>query len=283
MDDFKKPIVVCLAVNGALFTIKFFVSIVSDSAAIFSEALNSFSDLIYTAILLFGLHIAMKAPDEDHPYGHRRIEPLISLLISVSIFYVGYQAVSRSISQIKTPETVIGYTPIIVLLVSIFVKFLISFYLESEGKRHGMPALLATAKDCKSDSLASLSALIGVVGNKLGYLVLDPVAGILVSLWIFATGISIVRENIGYLIGKAPPESVITTIEEKIKQTPNVRDPHDIKAHYVGPKLHVSVHVYVPKDKSFEEIHRLEERIAKKIEEMDEVDTAFVHVDPVSE
>jgi cation diffusion facilitator family transporter len=138
----------------------------------------------------------------------------------------------------------------------------------------------ATALDNRNDVLTASAALVGVVGARLGVPALDPLAAGVVALGILYTGYQIVQDNVDYLVGSAPPDDLRAEIVHRALDHPDVEGAHDVIAHYVGPEIDVSLHVEVEGDRTLREAHDIETDVMDAIRELDEVDDAFVHVDP---
>ena len=273
---------IMLGVNLALALLKGVVWVETGSLAVGSEAVNSLADTAYSLVIVAGLSLTTRPPDFEHPHGHERIEPFVSLFIAVGIFAAGgailWQAgqslLSGSVSVTRGPAAVA------VLAVSGVVKYGLYRYCLSAGRDQHSPALVATAMDNRNDILTAGAALVGVVGATLGVPVLDPLAAVLVSVGIIYTGVGVVRDNVDYLVGAAPPEDLRTEILRRALAHPDVEGAHDVIAHYVGPEIDVSLHVEVEGDRTLMEVHDIETAVIDSIQTLPEVDDVFVHVDP---
>jgi cation diffusion facilitator family transporter len=159
-------------------------------------------------------------------------------------------------------------------------KYLLYRYCLTVGENHRSPALVATALDNRNDILTAGAALGGVVGSALGFPLLDPIAAALVGVGILYTGVEVVRDNLDYLVGAAPPEDLRAEIVGRALAHPDVEGAHDVIAHYVGPEVDVSLHIEVEGDRTLLEAHDIETEIIESIREIPEVDDVFVHVDP---
>jgi cation diffusion facilitator family transporter len=140
--------------------------------------------------------------------------------------------------------------------------------------------LKAAALDNRNDVLTACAALVGVLGVRAGVPILDPIAAAVVAVAVLYTGIDIVRNNVGYLVGSAPPEDLRAEIIERALAHPEVEGAHDVVAHYVGPEVDVSLHIEVEGDHTLFEAHDIETEVMDAIRELPEVDDVFVHVDP---
>ena len=273
---------VVLVVNVTLVALKGATWLLTGSLAVGSEAVNSFTDVGYSIVVLAGLHLTAQPPDVDHPHGHERIEPFVSLFIALAIFGAGVVILWQAASAILTGNVTVPTGPIaaVVLGVTIAVKYGLYRYCRVAGREVNSPALVATAKDNRVDVFTATAALIGVVGARVGFPVLDPLAASVVSLGILYTGVEIVQENVDYLVGRAPPEDLRAEIVSRALAHPSVAGVHDVVAHYVGPEIDVSLHVEVEGDHTLFEAHDIETIIVESIRDIEEVDDVFVHVDP---
>lgn len=271
-----------LTANLLLFIAKGVIWWESGSLAVGSEAVNSLTDTAYSLVVLTGLYLTTQPPDPDHPHGHERIEPFVSLLIALGIFAAGaivlLQAFRTIVGQAPPPR--IGPAAIGVLVVSAVVKYGLYRYVLRLGEAQRSPALIATAVDNRNDVLTAIAALVGVLGVRVDLPVLDPTAAVVVCLGIFYTGWEIVRDNINYLIGGAPSEELRSEIIRRALAHPDVHGAHDVIAHYVGPEVDVSLHIEVEGDHTLREAHEIETEVIDAIRDLPGIDDVFVHVDP---
>ena len=271
-----------LAVNLGLALAKGWAFLATGSLAVGSEAVNSLADSGYSFVVLGGLYLTTRPPDPEHPHGHERIEPFVSLVIAVGVVGAGVLVLWRAVSGVLAgggPAT-FGGAAVVVLAGSAAAKYGLYRYVRRVGEAEHSPALVATALDNRNDILTALAALVGVLGARAGLPVLDPLAAGAVSLGIFWTGWQIVRDNVNYLVGRAPPERLRREILERAVAHPEVRGAHDVVAHYVGPEVDVSLHIEVEGDRTLIEAHDIETAVAEAVRALPEVDDVFVHVDP---
>ncbi|WP_440988839.1 cation diffusion facilitator family transporter [Haloarchaeobius baliensis] len=286
MDDRRRTVrrvgAVVLLANVALALAKGAVYVESGSLAVGSEAVNSLSDSVYSLVVLVGLYLTTQPPDFEHPHGHERIEPFVSLFVAAGIFAAGALVFWQSSTTLLAGDIAVNATPagIGVLAGSAVLKLGLYRYCLTRGADANSPALVATALDNRNDVLTALAALVGVLGASAGFPVLDPLAAALVSLGILWTGVEIVRDNVNYLVGGAPPDDLRAEIVERATAHPEVEGVHDVVAHYVGPEIDVSLHIEVEGDRTLFEAHDIESDVVQAIRELPEVDDVFVHVDP---
>lgn len=273
---------VVLAANLALAGAKATVWYWTGSLAVGSEAVNSLADATYSIVVLAGLYLTTQPPDFKHPHGHERIEPFVSLVVAVAIFAAGGAILYNAGATLLSGDVTVARGPIAagVLMVAAVVKLGLYRYVLQVGERHRSPALTATALDNRNDILTAGAALVGVVGAQLGAPLLDPLAAGVVSIAVIYTGVEIVRDNVSYLVGAAPPEDLRMKIVRRALAHPDVEGVHEVVAHYVGPEIDVSLHIEVEGDKTLTEVHAIESAVVQSIRALPEVDDVFVHVDP---
>jgi len=252
------------------------------SLAVGSEAVNSLADSVYSLVIVAGLYLTTRPPDFEHPHGHERIEPFVSLVVAMGIFAAGgavlYQAGTALLSG--SPEVTRGPAAAGVLVGSAALKYLLYRYCLQVSEVNNSPALAATAVDNRNDILTAGAALVGVLGALAGFPMLDPLAAGIVAVGILYTGVEVVRDNVDYLVGAAPPEELRVEIIRRALAHPEVEGAHEVIAHYVGPEIDVSLHIEVQGDRTLLEVHRIETQVAQSISDLPEVDEVFVHVDP---
>jgi cation diffusion facilitator family transporter len=274
---------VVLVVNVALALAKGGVWWATGSLAVGSEAINSAADTAYSLIVLAGLYLTTRPPDFQHPHGHERIEPFVSLFVAVGVFAAGAGVLWNATTTVLNGSyggATGGLLGAGVLVASAGVKYGLYRYCRRVGETHRSPAIVATAMDNRNDILTAAAALVGVLGASVGVPVLDPVAAGVVSLGIIYTGYEIVRDNVNYLVGAAPDDELTAEILSRALEHPRVEGAHDVIAHYVGPEVDVSLHIEVEGDMTLFEAHDIESEVVTAIREIPEVDDVFVHVDP---
>jgi len=271
-----------LGVNLALALLKGGVWLRTGSLAVGSEAVNSLADTVYSLVTVAGLYLTTRPPDFEHPHGHERIEPFVGLFVALGIFAAGGVVLWQAGTTLLSGDVTVtrGPAAVAVLAVAAVTKFGLYRYVLAAGDQHNSPALTATALDNRNDILTALAAIVGVVGAAAGFPLLDPLAAVVVAAGILYTGVEVVRDNLNYLIGRAPPEDLRQEIVRRALAHPDVEGAHDVIAHYVGPEIDVSLHIEVEGDRTLTEAHDIETQVVDSIRDLPEVDDVFVHVDP---
>jgi len=280
VEEIYRPIWLSIVGNLFLALIKLIVGFLYSSIALISDGVHSLSDVITSVIGYAGIKISSKPPDKSHPFGHSRFEPMVAFLIGEALLIVAYEigrnAVHRIIEggAIEVNSLMLGVT-----VLSILLKEAMFRYSVHVGRKLNSQILVADAYHHRSDSLSSVAVLVGLGAQELGFMHGDAIAGLLVAVFLLKVSLEVILENVRYLTGQAPPFEVCEEIKERALGVPKVLGVHDLRAHYVGSKLHVELHIEVPPELSLKEAHDVSEEVKRRIEELPEVEMAFVHVD----
>ena len=274
--------VVGIVSNLILCIMKILIGLVSRSIAIIADGINNLADASSSIITLVGFKLASQPEDEDHPYGHARIEYLTGLFISIVIIVIGLQLLRTSIDKILHPEPLeFSCLTIIILVAAILIKLWQSMFNRSIGRKIRSVTLMATAADSRNDVISTSAVLISVIVGKFTGIQIDGYMGSLVALFIIWSGIQLVRETTSPLLGEAPDQELVDSIAEIVKKEPGVLGIHDLMVHNYGPgKIFASMHIEVDADGDLMESHDMIDNIEKRIK--DELHVEFVvHMDPV--
>jgi cation diffusion facilitator family transporter len=270
-----------ILLNLFLFLIKFIVGLMSNSLALISDAFNSLTDIVSSVGIYFAVHFSNKKPDKDHPFGHRRLQPLAAFVVAILTGILGFEIIRAAISNFIAPEIVIvTVLTIVVPIITIIVKGGMAFYYLREGKAQNSPALRAIGVDARNDVFISIIVLAAVISSKYKLLYFDSVVAVIISLFIFYSGYLLAVENMDFLIGKSPPKKDIDNIKSLVKKVNGVTGINDVRAHYVGNFIHIEIHIEVDKNISTLEAHKISKDVQKVVEDLDYVDKAFIHIDP---
>lgn len=268
--------------NLLLFVGKFMAGTLSHSIAITADAFNNLSDAGSSIITLIGFKMAGQKPDPDHPFGHGRIEYISGLLVSVLILFMAYELLRSSILKIIHPEE-LTFSPLIVLIlvISILVKCYMSFYNRSIGKKINSTAMMATATDSLSDTLATTVVLIATVVSHFSGIAIDGYCGVLVGLFICYAGINAAKETISPLLGQAPDPEFVRQIHDIVMTHEGVIGIHDLIVHNYGPgRVLISLHAEVPADGDILTMHDMIDLIEHELRDSLHCN-AVIHMDPI--
>ncbi|MBU0758498.1 MAG: cation diffusion facilitator family transporter, partial [Nanoarchaeota archaeon] len=261
----------------------FIVGLISGSLALLADALNSFTDILASIGIGISVRVSAKKADENHPFGHHRAEPIAGFLVAIFMAILGIAIVREAIMGLIRQEkhSYFGIVPVIVLVVTICLKFFMSAYLKKVSKKINSPAIYASSVDCRNDVFISFIAIIGIIGTNFGLIILDDIAALIISIVIFYSAYKIAAENIDYLMGKTPSKVLVDRIRKKALSVMHVQGVNDLRAHYVGNYVQAEIHIEVDRKLSTEKSHMIGKQVQNKVEAMKDVDKAFVHIDPV--
>jgi len=271
-----------LFVNIFLFLIKAVAGVVSNSIAVISEAVNSLTDIITSIAIKYSVHLSRQAPDKKHQYGHAAAQPLAAFIVAAFALVVGIKIIEESIKRIIAPQDLnITSAIYVVLITNIVIKIFLNRHQLKIGKMFNSAAVKAAAIDSINDVLASSIALLGIICAKLGLQFIDGVAGIMVAFFILKSGYDVAKENIDYLMGKSADDHLTAEIINRALQVDDVIGFNDLRTYYVGDRFHVELHIEVEKNLSTKESHDIGKKVQKNVEELQHVQKAFIHIDPV--
>ena len=268
--------------NLFLFTIKIWAALVSGSIALLSEAFNSLTDIVSSIAVFICVRISDKEADEGHPFGHSRAEPVAGIVVAVFAGILGFEVIRTSFNRlVMGKEVFVGTLTLFVPVITAALKGAMFWYFRRVGRAAISPAIIASSVDSLSDVFVAIAALVGIAGVRMGYWYLDPMAGLVISLWIIYTGYRIGMENIDYLMGKAPDAALMDDIKRAALMVKGVKAINTARAHYVGPFIQVEMHVEVPRDLSTGDSHAIGKEVERNIERIGAIQKAFIHIDPV--
>ena len=269
--------------NLFLFGLKLSICMVLNSIAIISDAFNNLSDMGTSVIAIFGVKMSNSLPDEEHPFGHGRIEYISSLIVSFLIIMVGIELFKVSINKIINPEKVIfNLMLILILVLSILVKIWMFSYNNYIGNKINSGINKATAVDSLNDVVATFAVIISMFVQNIVNAPIDGFVGVLVSLLIIYTGFNISKDTVNVLLGQSPSEETVEKICSFIDYNENILGIHDLRIHDYGPGRSIaSVHVDILDSLELVYAHSIVDKIEKNI--MNEMGIDIViHIDPVT-
>lgn len=268
--------------NLVLFLLKAVVGVLSNSIAVISEAVNSLMDIVASVAIKVGIKVSGKGPDHDHHFGHNAAQPLSAFIVAVFTLVVGFEIIKESFDRIINPKeleiTIFVYS---VLIVTIITKLFLRAYQSKIGKIFNSPALKAAAVDSLNDVLASSIALAGVICSAFGLYFVDGIAGMIVAFFILKSGYDIAKENLDFLMGRAADPQLEREIKALCHAIPEVSGSNDLRSYYVGDKFHIELHIEVDKNLSTQVSHDIGKNVQAAIENLDDVQQAFIHIDPI--
>ena len=274
--------------NALLCVFKLIVGVVGNSITIIADAINNLSDAGSSVVTLVGFKLSETPPDNDHPFGHARYEYITSLLVSVTVLFIGILLLKSSIEKCITPEEVsVSVYTYIVLGVAIAMKLVQMLIYLDFSKAINSGALKASAADSRNDVLATVAVLIStividVAGDKISPKVsVDGIMGIAVSAFIIVSSILLIKEAMSPILGEKPPKELVDKITAKILSYDGVIGVHDLVVHSYGENhCFVVAHVEVPADVDITKSHDVIDNIEHDF--WNEMHVRItIHMDPV--
>ncbi len=268
--------------NLFLFVIKFVIGTIVHSVSIQADGVNNLTDAGSNIISILSFHLANKPADKDHPFGHERTETIASLFVGILILVLGFETAKESISKVIHPGSIdFRIASVIILLISIIVKFWMYAYNKKLSKTYDSSLLEATALDSISDVCGTTAVLVSTLLSPVLHFNLDGYMGIVVSGIILYGAYGLLRDMINSLIGEAPDPELVHNIVDMIMAHPAILGVHDMMLHNYGPnKIFASAHVEVDSSKDIFETHDYIDNIEREVKENMNIDLVL-HMDPV--
>lgn len=281
MKEGKKVIISSILQNIFLATIKILGGIYGGSRALISDGINSLADVGSSFAILLGIYFSNKPADEEHPYGHEKIESIIGNMLGVFLLLTAFELGKSSVELLIKGEytTTPSYTTIIWAFISMVVKFFMYRYKLKVGQATDNSALIADAKDSKSDVYSSGGVIIGILLSIWISPIFDILVSLIVALLIFKEGISVIFETSNLILDKQDDE-FIKELENYLAENDSIKNVHDIFMRKSGDKIFLSMHIRVPKDMTVYEAHHLIDSIREGIIlDFENVKDVMIHVD----
>jgi len=271
-----------IVINLFLAVFKFIAGVVGRSNALIADALHTASDLFTSAVVFIGFKVAQVPPDKHHPYGHARAESIAAKIVAIVLIALGVKVLFQSIHVICGHQL---YKPGVIALVaasvSIVVKYIFFIYVNKIGKKIESSSLIADARHHKSDALSSIAALIGIAAARMGFEIMDPLAGILVAGFVIKMGIETFHTAYDELMDAAPSEELRRKIEKAVLDTEGVKTIKKLNARKLGLDLSIDITIDVNRTITVEEGHlitvKAKRNIIKSVPNATEI---LIHVEP---
>ena len=274
--------VVGILCNVLLCAAKMVAGILTGSVSVMADAFNNLSDAGSSVVTLAGFKMSGRPADDEHPFGHGRMEYISGFVVSMVIILVGVELVRSSVEKIITPEPVeFGVVPLVILLLSIAVKLWMCLFNRKLGAAIQSSAMKATAMDSLSDVAATTAVVVGILVGHFAQVAIDGYVGVLVALFILYTGYNTAKETMNLLLGEAPDAEFVRQIEKRVLSYPEIMGVHDLIVHNYGPgHTVVSLHAEVPCHVDILKIHDTIDNIERKLHEEFGCE-AVIHMDPI--
>ena len=277
---------ISIIVNVVLSLFKFLAGIFAHSGAMVSDAVHSASDVISTIVVIIGVQFANQKSDEEHQYGHERLECVSSILLAglllVTGIGIGISGVEKIIEGTAGESlTVPGSLALAAAVVSIVVKEWMYWFTRAAARKIKSGALMADAWHHRSDALSSVGSFVGILGARLGYPILDPVASVIICLFIVKASIDIFMDAVNKMVDHSCDEQTEKDIRAVIEGIPGVKRIDVLRTRLFGAKMYVDIEIAADGKMSLEAAHKIAEQVHHTVEqEFEDVKHCMVHVNP---
>lgn len=270
--------------NLLLCSVKIALGLLTASVSILADGINNLTDAGSSIITLIGFKLSSAPADDDHPYGHERIEYITGMMISFIILIIGFTLGKESVVKIIEKEVAnkISYLAIGIMIFSILVKFWQSIFYKKMAKAIQSEALMASSKDSLNDCISTAAVIIGILLVKLTHwYFVDGLVGILVAIFIMISGVKMIIDTVNPLIGNMPSAEEITLISQKIMSYPGILGIHDLVIHRYGScTTFVTVHAEVDSQVDVVVSHDVIDNIERDFKADLNINLT-IHLDPV--
>lgn len=274
-----------IIVNVILSLFKLMAGILAHSGAMISDAVHSASDVLSTFIVMIGVTLSNKQADEKHPYGHERFECIASIILAVLLFATGIgigksglnTILSGHYENLKAP----GLLALIAAIISIIAKEWMYQVTQITAKKINSGALMADAWHHRSDALSSIGAFIGILGSRMGIMILDSVASLVICLFIAKAAFDVFMDAMNKMIDKSCDEALVNEMKALISAQEGVLNVDDIRTRLFGSKIYIDIEIAADGNLSLHDSHAIAESVHDAIEEkFVDVKHCMVHVNP---
>jgi cation diffusion facilitator family transporter len=283
-----KVSVVTMVGNIILSIGKLLAGIIAHSSAMISDAVHSASDVFSTIVVIIGVRLSAKAADKDHPYGHERLECVAAIVLAMVLFItglgIGISAGRSIIHKTYLENSVPGRLALIAAIVSIVVKELMYWYTRANAKRIDSSALMADAWHHRSDALSSVGALIGIAGARLGFPVMDPLASLVIFVFIVKAAYDIFADAIDKMVDHSCDAETEKQIYDCIMKNTEVKGIDLLRTRIFGNKIYADIEICVDGSYELRKAHEIAEAVHNDIEgNFPKIKHIMVHVNPAPE
>ncbi len=279
----KKSTWVSVAINIVLSTAQIGIGIFAKSQALVADGIHSLSDLVADFVVLLANHHSQKDADEEHPYGHQRFETAASMILGALLLAVGIGMLWSAFEKLKDPSMIpqVHAIALGVALAALLSKEFLFRYMLRVAKQVKSSMLVANAWHARSDAASSLVVSVGIIGNLLGYPILDPIAALIVGLMIGKMGWDFGSDAFNDLMDRSADEKEVLAITATVLETPGVLGVHDVRTRKMGDMIVVDVHIEVDAALSVEQGHDIALAAHHSVMRRHRVLSVMTHVDPV--
>ena len=279
-----KVSIISIIANVVLAAFKLVAGVFAHSGAMISDAIHSASDVFSTFVVMIGIKIASKEPDEEHPYGHERMECVAAIILATILCITGLgigknalEFITGNSSEVSVP----GMLALIAAIVSIIVKEAMFWYTRHYAKMIDSGALMADAWHHRSDALSSIGAFIGIIFARMGYVMMDSIACLVICVFIVKAAYDIFKDAVDKMVDKSCSIEVEDEIRAIVMAEDGVRGIDSLSTRLFGNKMYVDLEIRADGEKTLNETHEIAEAVHDSIEaRFEKVKHIMVHVNP---
>lgn len=272
---------ISVILNLLLFVLKYYAGVVSASVALLADAWHTLSDSLTSLVVIFGIRLASRKPDKEHPFGHGRWEQISAVIIAMLLVIVGIEFIKDAITKFSVHESAYyGLWAYIATIFSIVVKEGLARYAFAIARITGNASVKADGWHHRSDALSSLLVLGGLFLNSYIWWI-DSALGILVSIMLFRAAYGIIKDAVSKILGEMPPDIMIQQVQEIVKQEMGEKaHPHHYHMHKYGDHTEFTLHVKVPGNETVWRAHQMATQVEKRIKQEMNMETT-IHIEPL--
>lgn len=273
--------IVSVFLNLLLFVLKYYAGIVSASVALIADAWHTLSDSLTSIVVIFGIKMASRKPDKEHPFGHGRWEQISAIIIAILLAVVGFEFIRDSVNKLSVHESAdFGTWAYVATIASIVLKEGLAQYAFYIARITKNASVKADGWHHRSDALSSVLVLAGLFLNSYFWWI-DSALGMLVSLMLFYTSYHIIKGAVNKILGEEPSEEIVNKVKEVVKQEMGMQAyPHHFHIHNYGDHVEFTFHIKIPGQETVLHAHALATKVEKRIQEELNMD-ATIHIEPL--
>ncbi|WP_077612051.1 cation diffusion facilitator family transporter [Clostridium sp. Marseille-P2415] len=268
--------------NVILFGAKLFIGLLVGSISVMADAFNNLSDAASSIIGFIGVKMAGKPADEDHPFGHGRVEYISAFIVAFIVIQVGFSLFKTSVGKMMHPEEMtFKAVSIVILLLSVCIKLWLSLFNNTLGKRIQSAVMKATAADSLGDVVTTSATILSILIYGIWGLNIDGIVGLVVSLIVMWAGVKIAKDTLTPLIGEPIDPKLYEEMTDFVESYDGIIGSHDLIVHNYGPSRSMaSIHAEVPNDVNVEVSHEIIDNIEREALKRFGI-FLVIHMDPV--
>ena len=276
-----------IVLNIFLSIFKFVAGVLANSGAMISDAVHSASDVLSTFIVIFGVSVANKESDKEHPYGHERMECVAAIILAVILcgtgLGIGYSGLLKIFAEQTSSLPVPGSLALFAAGISIIVKEIMFWYTRAAAVKIHSGAMMADAWHHRSDALSSVGSLVGIAGAQLGLPILDPIASLVICLFILKASCDIFMSAVRQLVDQSADPEVESAMAKTIRSQEGVLRLDLLRTRQFGSRLYVDVEIAADGNQTLFAAHAIAEQVHNQIEaQFPTVKHCMVHVNPIA-